>query len=107
MITTYERGPVRVTTEADAKGERRSVVNVTLSGGYGPDDIRRLNRELAEHGVEVKPVTNVLKLIEELGLWGSCEDFPRHDWKFEVFNDDTNLGYWDWVAEKFSAKWDA
>lgn len=51
-------------------------------------------------------MTNVLKLIEELGLWGSCEDFPRRDWKSEVVNDDTNLGYWDWVATKFSARRD-
>ena len=57
MITIYERGPVKVATEADAKGERRSVVNVTLASGCGADDIHRLNRELAEHGVlfEVQP----------------------------------------------------
>lgn len=51
VISTYERGPVKVATEVDVKGERRSVVNVTLASGYGPDDIHRLNRELAEHGV--------------------------------------------------------
>lgn len=57
MISTYERGPVKVTTEADVRGKRRSVVNVTLTSGYGTDDIHRLNRELAEHGVsfEVQP----------------------------------------------------
>jgi len=57
VISTYERGPVKVTTEADVRGKRRSVVNVTLTSGYGTDDIHRLNRELAEHGVsfEVQP----------------------------------------------------
>lgn len=40
------------------------------------------------------------RLIEELGIWGECEDFPRSDWKYDVQNNDTNLGYWDWVVEK-------
>lgn len=40
------------------------------------------------------------RLIDDLGIWGECEDFPRQDWKCEVQNDDTNLGYWDWVVEK-------
>jgi hypothetical protein len=33
-------------------------------------------------------------------VWGECADYPRRDWKDEVQNDDTNLGYWDWVVEK-------
>ncbi len=35
----------------------------------------------------------------ELGtnFWGSDEKFPVSDWQAEVANDDTRLGYWDWV----------
>lgn len=35
----------------------------------------------------------------ELGAdyWGEDADFPVGDWQFEVANDDTRLGYWDWV----------
>lgn len=31
-------------------------------------------------------------------LWKEDPDFPRQDWRDEVDNDDTLLGYWDWVA---------
>lgn len=32
--------------------------------------------------------------------WASDPDYPVGDWQFEVSNDDTRLGYWDWVANK-------
>lgn len=37
------------------------------------------------------------RLIEELGIWGECGDYPRANWRSEVSNEDTQLGYWDWV----------
>lgn len=40
------------------------------------------------------------RLIDELGIWGQCEDFPRRDWAYEASNNDTQLGYWDWVISK-------
>lgn len=38
------------------------------------------------------------RLIEELGIWGELEDYPRSDWIAEVQNQNTQLGYWDWVV---------
>ncbi len=32
------------------------------------------------------------------GPWGEYPDHPVEDWKVEVANDDTRLGYWDWVS---------
>lgn len=35
------------------------------------------------------------------GYWGNGD--PVHsiaDWKYEVANDDTRMGYWDWVQSK-------
>lgn len=33
--------------------------------------------------------------------WGyEYERFPRRDWQYEVGNDDTRLGYWEWVAHQ-------
>lgn len=32
------------------------------------------------------------------GAWGEHPDFCRKDWQTEVGNDDTLLGYWDWVV---------
>ncbi len=39
-----------------------------------------------------------------LGLWGSDEKYPVADWQFEVANDDTRLGYWDWVEHQREAE---
>ncbi len=27
-------------------------------------------------------------------------DFPSEDWRYEVANNDTRLGYWEWVVHK-------
>jgi len=35
--------------------------------------------------------------VPERDLWGSDPRHPRADWKYEVVNGDTNLGYWEWV----------
>ncbi len=32
--------------------------------------------------------------------WQDDPDFPVRDWKYEVANDDTRLGYHEWVARK-------
>ncbi len=31
--------------------------------------------------------------------WGSDPDFPVADWQYEVSNDDTRQGYWEWVEQ--------
>ena len=33
-------------------------------------------------------------------VWASHAQFPVEDWRYEVANDDTRLGYWEWVASK-------
>jgi hypothetical protein len=30
-------------------------------------------------------------------LWAEDPKHPRSDWRYEVNNEDTLLGYWDWV----------
>lgn len=35
--------------------------------------------------------------IEGLGYWDEHLDYTLEDWQSEVANDDTRLGYWDWV----------
>lgn len=35
------------------------------------------------------------------GLWdGQHPDYPVEDWKYEVANDDTRSGYWEWAYNK-------
>ncbi len=30
-------------------------------------------------------------------VWSEMEEYPRLDWRREVRECNTNLGYWDWV----------
>jgi len=30
--------------------------------------------------------------------------YPQSDWKYEVANDDTTLGYWDWLSRQLEAR---
>jgi hypothetical protein len=34
------------------------------------------------------------------GVWGEHPNYPVADWKHEIANDDTRLGYWDWVEHR-------
>jgi hypothetical protein len=34
------------------------------------------------------------------GIWGEHPDYPVSDWRAEVSNNDTRLGYWDWVMSQ-------
>lgn len=43
-------------------------------------------------------------LPEGVDPWSEDEVFPAADWKAEVANDDTRLGYWEWVAHKREAE---
>lgn len=36
-------------------------------------------------------------------VWEESPEYPRSDWKDEVNNDDTNLGYWDWVEHQIES----
>lgn len=39
------------------------------------------------------------------GDWGyEDEAYPRSDWKYEVANNDTQLGYFDWVENHIEAE---
>lgn len=39
-------------------------------------------------------------LITKFGVWGEHRDYPVADWKYEMANDDTRSGYWEWVANR-------
>lgn len=44
----------------------------------------------------------VEKIVAQCGddLWGECKQFSKDDWKYEVENGDTVLGYWEWVLSQ-------
>lgn len=41
--------------------------------------------------------------LEAEDCWGEYSPCPREDWKDDVLNDSTNLGYWDWVRHKIES----
>jgi len=43
-------------------------------------------------------------LIQDYGYWEDHPDYPRTDWFYEATNNNTRLGYWEWVAEKIRTK---
>ena len=40
-------------------------------------------------------------ILDLHGVWGEHPCFPRNDWKTEVQNDDTVLGYWQWLQNQY------
>lgn len=36
--------------------------------------------------------------------WQENTDYPVRDWQYEVTNDDTRLGYQDWVDHKIESE---
>lgn len=56
------------------------------------------SRQFPKHKIQMSPQ----KLIEfKLAHpWGEHPQYPRFDWKLSVGNDDTQLGYWDWVDHR-------
>ena len=39
-------------------------------------------------------------LVDPDEYWSEDPDFPLDDWKYEVKDDSTRLGYWEWVAQR-------
>ena len=41
--------------------------------------------------------------VPEVGdYWGEHRDHPIEDWRFEIDNGDTRLGYWQWVDARIA-----
>ena len=45
-------------------------------------------------------LTNEAEALREAagGVWEMHPEHSLEDWQYEVANDDTRLGYWEWVA---------
>lgn len=58
------------------------------------------DREIEPHKSE-----SPLQVISDQhgGHWGEDPRYPVSDWKYEVANDDTRSGYWEWVAARMSS----
>ena len=43
--------------------------------------------------------------MERDDCWMEHPNWPREDWRYEVGNKDTNLGYWDWIRHQIEAQY--
>lgn len=66
---------------------RRGLQEVGRAGYAGENTVEHQAHRLAEH----------------FGLHEEWPRFCRDDWKYEVENGDTNLGYWDWCVHQAEA----
>jgi hypothetical protein len=57
-------------------------------------ELQGITRSDAQGIVEVRAM--VLKW-RQANPWASDKIHPREDWQYEVANQNTSLGYWDWV----------
>ncbi len=76
---------------------------VLISGAHTINDNQVGNWDIPTHpDVEIIQTSKVIKIIDD--GWGENERYPRFDWKADVANNDTNLGYWEWVAHQQEAE---
>lgn len=75
-----------------------SVAIITESTDYGTCLGQRMLAALDNSPTQAA----IQKLIAQCGddVWGECAQFPRVTWRFEVANEETNLGYWEWVVHQ-------
>lgn len=50
-------------------------------------------------------VHNITIFILNGNSWEGHPDYPINDWRYEVANEDTTLGYKDWVQHKAEINW--
>jgi hypothetical protein len=45
-----------------------------------------------------REITLAENLADHHGYWEEHPIYPLEDWRYEVENGDTRLGYWEWIA---------
>jgi hypothetical protein len=55
-----------------------------------------------EHGESLSVLLSdpVQDLVDRYGSWGEHPRHCRADWRKEVVDGETNLGYWDWTIQQ-------
>lgn len=46
---------------------------------------------------------DVILLVEQYGIHGECPKWTREEWRLEVAERNTQLGYWEWVLHSIEA----
>jgi len=74
-----------------------------FGGGWCAIHADRVEMQLTREGLAEALRTEIPKaaaLARFYGIWGDLPGHPAEDWRYEVANGDTRLGYWDWVVNR-------
>lgn len=110
------RDPLPFTIEMISKLRQAGALLSAISDSYGPDAMKRAMRcsgysedafTFVGYGVAQGPdhTPQLLRDAHSLkeshgGIWEEHDQFSVDRWQEEVSNDDTRLGYWEWVANE-------
>ena len=50
-----------------------------------------------------KSLAHRIEDTKRSNLWNDVQEFPRSEWRREVCDGNTNLGYWEWVEHQLEA----
>ena len=103
-VVAIERGHVEFPSLANAMKLARAL-GQTIEELFDPDDGgNRTKPETEEKTMADQEQTTEIPTAEALtaqhGVWGEHPTWPSQDWKYEVDNGDTRIGYWEWVVQQ-------
>lgn len=96
---------VEAESYAEAEELCRAEMKATLIEEWGEDDISEdelTDRDMNWHLVDCFDLDAFIedKRRKPEDPWAAAEDYPVEQWQHEVAEDDTRLGYWDWVQHQ-------
>lgn len=60
--------------------------------------------DVIECSFDLSDLMAIASLAEDLDPWQSFIEWSREDWAHEVFDHNTNSGYWEWVRHQIKFK---
>ena len=61
---------------------------------------------MSDVSTEVPFIPSSIELLMAEDLWGEHPIYSRDDWQSEVLQENTQLGYWDWVGHQLEMNGD-
>lgn len=81
-------------------------INAVLEEANGPEPVSTVQPSLDERFMTPAELAQHYAQGLPDHAWGAHPDFIRNDWKLEVMHDNTQRGYWEWVALCIEEAWE-
>lgn len=89
MYVVYEMGHFEAVTGSDRSG--------FWQGAITTDEIENDMDEWVLSPMTHEEIAAEIEALKKENIWQSHPDHPKEDWQAEVANNDTHIGYWDYV----------